>query len=112
VRWDETAPQANCERFYEAEIHRLRGELLQSQDVDEVEVEVCFGKAIEVARQQHARMWELRATASQCRLWQRQGNGRRARKRLAKIYGWFSEGFDTPDLQQAKTLLEELGVTP
>jgi predicted ATPase len=53
-------------------------------------------------------MWELRATVSLCRLWQRQGKRRRARKRLAQIYGWFSEGFDTPDLQEAGALLEEL----
>ena len=100
--------QRNGEHFYEAEIHRLRGELLLLQGADGTQAETCFQRAIELAQQQSARMWELRATASLCRLWQRQGKHREARKRLAQIYDWFSEGFDTPDLQQAQSLLEEL----
>jgi predicted ATPase len=95
------------ERYREAELHRLRGELLQQQG-DEVEAEASFDKAIDVARRQHARSWELRATVSLCRLWQRHGKGEEARERLTEIYGWFTEGFDTPDLVEAKALLESL----
>jgi tetratricopeptide (TPR) repeat protein len=102
----------NSERFYEAEIHRVRGELLLSQGADEAEAEACFQRAIEIARRQSAKMWELRATASLCRLWQKQGKRKKARKRLAQVYGWFSEGFDTPDLQEARALLEALGTAP
>jgi tetratricopeptide (TPR) repeat protein len=100
--------QRNGEHFYEAEIHRLRGELLLLQGADEAQAEGCFRRAIELARQQSARMWELRATVSLCRLWQRQGKCGKARKQLAQIYDWFSEGFDTPDLQEAQALLEKL----
>jgi len=119
------------ERYYEAELHRLKGELLlqrareqggKMQDAGETSLcslppascilppspEACFQKAIEVARRQEARSWELRATMSLCRLWQRQGKIKEAREALAANYGWFTEGFDTPDLQEAKALLEEL----
>jgi len=98
------------ERYYEAELHRLKGELLlqRGKSGAEAEAEACFQKAIEVARRQEARSWELRATMSLCRLWQSQGNRQEAREALAAIYGWFTEGFDTPDLQEAKALLEEL----
>ena len=72
------------------------------------EAESCFHKAIEIARQQHAKSWELRATMSLCRLWQKQGKESEARKLLAESYRWFTEGFDTLDLQEAKTLLGEL----
>jgi predicted ATPase len=65
-------------------------------------------KAIDIARQQQAKMWELRATISLARLWQPQGKREEARQMLAEIYGWFTEGFDTVDLEEAKTLLEEL----
>jgi predicted ATPase len=65
-------------------------------------------KAIEIARRQQAKSWELRATMSLARLWQSQGKTAEARQMLAEIYGWFTEGFDTKDLQEAKTLLEEL----
>jgi predicted ATPase len=74
----------------------------------EVEAEACFHKAIEVARQQSARSLELRATMSLARLWQQQGRQEEARQMLAEIYSWFTEGFDTVDLQEAKALLEEL----
>jgi predicted ATPase len=102
------------ERYCEAEIHRLKGELLLMQgDKTEAEAsfhqaESCFQHAIEVARRQQAKSWELRATVSLCRLWQQQGKLEEARQRLAEIYGWFTEGFDTPDLEEAKALLEEL----
>ena len=95
------------ERYYEAEIYRLQGELLLMQG-DEAEAEASFHKAIEVARRQQAKSWELRATVSLCRLWQEQGRMDEARQMLAEIYGWFTEGFDSPDLQEAKALLEDL----
>ncbi|MFB0537260.1 MAG: hypothetical protein ACETWR_20040 [Anaerolineae bacterium] len=96
------------ERFYEAEVYRIKGELLRMQGADEAEVEACFQHAIEVARQQQAKSWELRAVMSLCRLWQEQGKREEARQRLAEVYDWFTEGFDTPDLKEAKALLEAL----
>ena len=75
---------------------------------DHAEAEGSFHKAIEVARRQRARSWELRATTSLACLWQEQGKTDEARQVLGEIYGWFTEGFDTPDLRQAKALLEEL----
>ncbi len=78
------------------------------QGADPVEVEQHYRQAIEVSRQQQARSWELRATMSLSRLWQEQGKREKARQMLAEIYGWFTEGFDTPDLKEAKALLEEL----
>jgi len=74
----------------------------------EAEAEACFLKAIEIARHQQAKSLELRAVMSLSRLWQQQGKKAEARQLLAEIYGWFTEGFDTKDLQEAKTLLEEL----
>jgi DNA-binding SARP family transcriptional activator len=99
--------KAGDQRF-EAEIHRLSGELLWMQSADAAEVESRFWKAIAVARRQCAKSWELRATISLARLWQRQGKREDARKVLAEIYRWFSEGFDTADLQEARALLDEL----
>jgi len=96
------------ERFYEAEIHRLKGELLWIQGEDEAEVEGYYQHAIQVARRQSAKSWELRAAMSLSRLWREQGRVDEARQMLAEIYGRFTEGFDTPDLQEAKALLEEL----
>jgi predicted ATPase len=96
------------ERHCEAELYRLRGELLLVKDVDQAESEPLFWRAIEVARQQQAKSWELRATMSLCRLWQRQGKGREAHRMLAEIYGWFTEGFDTADLMEARALLGNL----
>ncbi len=95
------------ERFWEAELYRLKGELLLLQG-DETEAEASFHRAIEVARQQSAKSWELRVAMSLSRLWQKQGKREEARQMLAEIYGWFTEGFDTPDLKEAKALLEEL----
>ena len=95
------------ERFNEAELHRLKGELLLQRGAPEAEAEACFQKAIAVARGQEARSWGLRATLSLARLWQRQGKRQEAHAALAAIYGWFTEGFDTPDLQEARALLEE-----
>jgi len=95
------------ERYYEAELRRLEGELLLMQG-DDAEAEASFRRAIEVAQRQQAKSWELRATVSLARLWQKQGRTDEARRMLAQIYGWFTEGFDTLDLKEAKALLEEL----
>ena len=102
-------------RFYEAELYRLKGTLTLKQSgvrspesEVEKEAEECFQKALEIARQQQAKSLELRAVMSLSRLWQRQGRKDEARQILAEIYGWFTEGFDTKDLQEAKALLEEL----
>ena len=84
-----------------------RGELLLMQD-DETAAEASFQKAIEVARRQQAKSWELRAAMSMARLWQKQGKRAEARELLEGVYNWFTEGFDTADLKDAKALLEEL----
>jgi predicted ATPase len=98
------------ERLYEAEVYRLRGELLLQQSaVQQGKAEESFHQALAVARRQQAKSWELRAALSLSRLWQQQGKCAEARALLAPIYGWFTEGFDTADLQEARTLLEELG---
>ena len=76
---------------------------------DAAQAEACFQQALAVARRQQAKSWELRAAMSLARLWQQQGKRAEARALLAPIYGWFTEGFDTADLQEAKALLEELG---
>ena len=96
-------------RHYEAEIHRLRGELLLKQDdSNAAEARSCFERAIEVARRQSAKSLELRATTSLARLLAKQGRRDEARTMLAEIYNWFTEGFDTPDLKDAKALLDGL----
>ena len=103
------------QRWLEAELHRLAGELtLQkfnvqgSQFKGEDEAEECFQKALDIAGQQGAKSWELRAATSLARLWQQQGKVEEARELLAPVYDWFTEGFDTADLKDAKTLLDEL----
>ena len=97
-------------RWWEAELYRLRGELLLQHAVPQPgEAEACFQQALTVARRQQAKSLELRAAVSLARLWQQQGQRAKAQALLAPIYGWFTEGFDTADLQEAKVLLEELG---
>jgi class 3 adenylate cyclase/predicted ATPase len=96
------------ERFYEPELHRLKGQLILTRDGDATAAGAHYMKAIEVARAQGERFLELRATVSLCRLWQAQGRHDEARERLAAIYDWFTEGFDTPDLVDARALLDEL----
>jgi predicted ATPase len=97
------------ERWYEAELYRLKGELLRRQVVpDEDHAETCFRQALDVARRQQAKSLELRAAMSLARLWQQQGKHNAARDLLVPIYRWFTEGFDTTDLQEAKALLEAL----
>ena len=96
-------------RWWEAELYRLRGALLlQHAGAQPGEAEACFHQALAVARRQQARSLELRAAMSLARLWQRQGKRAEARELLAEVYGWFTEGFDTADLQAAQALLEEL----
>jgi predicted ATPase len=103
-------------RFWEAELYRLKGELLLKDEggtlrvKNEAEAEKCFWHAIEVARRQEAKLLELRATVSLGRLWQSKRKRAEARRMLAEIYGWFTEGFDTVDLQEAKALLEKLSL--
>ncbi len=92
-----------------AEVYRIKGVLLLQQDMpDASQAETCFRQALDVARQQQAKSLELRAATSLARLWQSQGKRQEARELLAPIYGWFTEGFDTADLQEAKLLLAEL----
>jgi predicted ATPase len=103
------AMQTAEERVYEAEVYRLKGELLLQQSaVPQGEAEESLQQALEIARRQQAKSLELRAAMSLSRLWQRQGKRTDARQLLAEVYGWFTEGFDTADLQEAKMLLEQL----
>ena len=96
-------------RFYQAEVHRIKGELLLAQvAADEQQAEACFQNALIVARGQSAKSLELRAGMSLSRLWQKQGKKDDARRLLAEIYGWLTEGFDTADLKAAKALIDEL----
>jgi predicted ATPase len=97
------------ERYYEAEIHRLKGELLlQQNSYNQADAETCFTQAISIAQNQSAKSWELRAAASLAKLWQQQGKRQEAYDLLASVYNWFTEGFDTADLQDAKALLDAL----
>jgi len=100
------------ERWYEAELYRLKGALLLQQSLDnQVEAESCFHHALDIARTQQAKSFELRAATSLARLWQQQGKRQEAHDLLAPIYGWFTEGFDTADLKDAKALLDSLAYT-
>jgi predicted ATPase len=97
------------EAAYEAELLRLEGELLlQASSEDAARAEACFAQALETARRQQAKLFELRAATSLARLWRSQRKKARARKLLAEVFGWFSEGFDSPDLREARSLLDEL----
>jgi predicted ATPase len=104
--------QQSGERGWEAELYRLKGELLLHAEGDvqntAVTAEACFQQALAVARRQQAKSFELRAAMGLGRRWQQQGKQAEAHELLASIYGWFTEGFDTADLQEAKTLLEAL----
>ncbi len=100
--------EKNDDRCQEAELHRLRGELLLAESPDQAAAEDCFHQAIETARRQQSKAWELRATLSLARLWQRQGRRDEARAALAAVYGTYTEGFTTPDLVDARALLESL----
>jgi predicted ATPase len=109
----------NDERWWEAELYRLKGQLTLQQvqgssfkfqipPNPQAEAEACFLKAIEIAKKQQAKSWELRAATSLARLWQQQGKREEARQMLAEVYDWFTEGFDTADLKDAKALLDAL----
>jgi len=104
----EALAEKNEEHIWIPELYRLKGELLLAEGAAASEVELCFERAIEIARSQKAKSLELRAAMSLARLWQAQGIAAAAYEMLASIYGWFTEGFDTSDLKEAKTLLAEL----
>jgi predicted ATPase len=96
-------------RWWEAEIYRLRGVLLLRQTgTSQVEAETWLQRALDIAREQSAKSLELRAVMSLSRLWQQQGKRAEAHELLAEVYNWFTEGFDTVDLQEAKALLDQL----
>ena len=104
-----TAVELTKEGWYRAEINRVAGEIaLKSPEHDAAKAEMYFERALSVAYQQQAKSWELRASMSLARLWRDQGKPQQARELLAPVYGWFTEGFDTLDLREAKALLEEL----
>src|SRR6201997_2349540 len=104
-----TAVETVKERWCEAEVNRIAGEIaLLSPEPDAARAEEYFERALAVARQQQAKSWELRAAMSVARLWRDQGKRDEARALLAPIYDWFTEGFDTLDLKQAKALLDDL----
>ena len=97
------------ERWFEAEANRIAGEVaLISSEQGAAKAQAYFERALAVARQQQAKSWELRAAMSLARLWRDQGKPQQARELLAPVYGWFTEGFETRDLKEAKALLEEL----
>ena len=98
--------QATDERYFESELYRLRGEIMMQQN-DEKGAEVSLQTAVDVARDQKAKSWELRAATDLARLWESRGETEAAFQLLAPVYEWFSEGFDTPDYISAKNLLEE-----
>ena len=96
-----------AERWCEAEIHRIAGEIaLISTDSDATKTEAYFERALAVAREQQAKSWELRVAMSMARLWRDRGRQDEARDLLARVYGWFTEGFETLDLKEAKALLD------
>jgi predicted ATPase len=104
-----TAVKTTKETMHEADVHRIAGEIaLLSPEPDAAKAEAYFERALVVARQQQAKSWELRAAMSMARLWRDQGKRDEARTLLAPVYGWFTEGFDTLDLKEAKALLDEL----
>ena len=104
-----TVMETTGERWFEAEANRLAGQIaLLSPDPNSAKAEAYFQRALSVAQKQQAKSWELRAAMSLARLWRDQGKLQQARELLAPVYGWFTEGFDTRDLKDAKVLLEEL----
>ena len=104
-----TAVETTKETWCEAEVRRIAGEIaVLSPEPDAVKAEAYFERALAIARQQQAKSWELRAAMSMARLWRDQGKRKEARELLAPVYRWFTEGFDTHDLKEAKKLLDEL----
>ena len=106
-----TAVETTNERWYEPEINRIKGEIaLKLPQLGSVQAGAYFERALTVARTQQAKSWELRAAMSMARLWRDQGKPQQARDLLAPVYGWFTEGFNTSDLKEAKALLDTLAV--
>ena len=106
-----TAVETTKEGLWEAEVHRTAGEIaLMSAEPDAAKAQACFERALAAARQQQAKSWELRAATQLARLWHNQGEPQQARELLAPVYGWFTEGFNTRDLKEAKALLDELAL--
>ncbi len=104
-----TAVETTKERWCEADVHRIAGTIaLMAPEPDTAKAEVYFRRALTIANVQQAKSWELRAAMSMARLWRDQGKRQQAYDLLAPVYGWFTEGFDTLDLKQAKELLNEL----
>jgi predicted ATPase len=104
-----TTVETTKERWFEAEANRIAGEIaLLLPEPDVAKAEACFERALAVARKQQAKSWELRAAMSMARIWRDQGRRDEARDLLAPLFGWFTEGFDTRDLKEAKVLLDEL----
>jgi predicted ATPase len=102
--------EKNDERWYTAELYRLKGELLLALSVEnQSEADTCFRQSIDLARRQQAKSLELRAAMSLSQLWQHQGMRYDTRQVLSEVYAWFTEGYDTTDLQEAKTILAALG---
>ena len=105
-----TAMETSKETWFEAELNRIAGEIaLKSSEPDFANAETYFERALAVARRQQAKSWELRAAMSLARLWRDQGKVQEARELLAPVYGWFTEGFDTQDLNEARALLDVHG---
>jgi len=101
--------EATKEKWCEAEVNRVAGEIaLLTPEPDAAKAEAHFERALTIAREQQAKSWELRAAMSMARLWRDQGKRQQAHDLLAPVYGWFTEGFDTLDLKEAKALLDEL----
>ena len=101
--------ETSKEGLFQVEIDRLAGEIaLKSLELDRAKAEAHLERALSIARQQQAKSWELRAAMSMARLWRDQGKRDEARELLAPVYGWFTEGFDTRDLKEAKALLDQL----
>ena len=104
-----TVVKTTKETWCKAEVNRTAGEIaLISPEPNAAKAEQYFERALAIARQQQAKSWELRASMSLARLWRDQGKAQKARELLAPVYGWFTEGFDTRDLKEAKALMEEL----
>jgi predicted ATPase len=109
IREAMTAVETTKERWCEAEVHRTAGEIaLMSPEPDAAKAEAYFEQALAIAREQKAKSWELRAAMSMVRLWRDQGKRQHAHDLLAPVYGWFTEGFDTLDLKQARASLDEM----
>jgi predicted ATPase len=102
------AVEATKERCWEADVHRVAGDIALRSPLDAAKAEVSFERALALAHKQQAKAWELRAALGLARLWRDQGKRQQARDLLAPVYGWFTEGFETLDLKEAKALLDEL----